>query len=146
MQDSAASANPTRGFWIVAGLALVWNLIGVATYLGSVTMSPETLAAMPDAERALYTDIPTWATSAYAIAVFGGTAACVGLLLRKAWSVPVFVVSLVAIVIQMGHALLITPVLEVQGAGAAVLPVMIVVVAAYLVWFSMGAKAKGVIA
>jgi hypothetical protein len=139
-------SKPTRSFWIVASLALVWNALGIVTYLMSVTMSAETLASMSEAERALYTDIPVWVTGAYAVAVFGGTVASIALLLRKAWAVPTFVVSLVAIVIQMSHALFMSALIEVQGAGAAVFPVVIVVVAAFLVWYSMSAKKKGWIA
>ena len=121
----------------------MWNAIGIMTYLMSVTISPEALAELPEAERALYTDIPAWATSAYAIAVFGGTLASVLLLLRKAWAVPVFIVSLLGILVQMGHAFLMTEMLKIQGATAAVLPVAIIAIAIYLVTFSRSAKKKG---
>jgi hypothetical protein len=106
-------------------------------------MSPEALDAMPEPERALYVDVPIWVTSSYAMAVFGGTLACVFLLARKAWAVAAFVVSLVAILIQMGHAFFMTPMIEVRGAASTVLPLIIIVVAIYLVWFSRSAKAKG---
>lgn len=137
--------DPTlhRSFWIIGWAALAWNLIGVATYLMSVTLSPEALAAMPEPERALYTEVPVWVTSAYAIAVFGGALASGGLLLRKAWAVPVFAVSLVAILVQMTHALLLSALLEVRGATAAILPLLIVVIAVYLVLFSRAARDKG---
>ncbi|MEO6447027.1 MAG: hypothetical protein ABIZ91_19300 [Gemmatimonadaceae bacterium] len=145
MLDTTAGSTPTRSFWIISGLALLWNLIGVATYLMSVTMSPETIAAMPESERALYANVPAWVTSAYAIAVFGGTLASVGLLMRKSWATPLFVLSLIGIVVQMGHALLGTRLLEVKGASAAVLPVVLTVIAIYLVKFSTSAKQKGLL-
>ena len=137
------TTKPPRSFWIISILALVWNAIGIVTYLMTVTMSPEALAELSEAERALYTDIPAWATSAYAIAVFGGTLASALLLLRKAWAVPVFVVSLLGILVQMAHAFLMTDMLEVQGAAAAILPLLIIVIAIYLVIFSRSAKRKG---
>ena len=143
MPDLPDHTTPTRGFWIISSVALVWNLIGVMTYLKSVTMSPEALAALSEAERTLHTDVPAWVTSAYAIAVFGGTLACVALLLRKAWAVPVSIVSLIAILVQMGHALFMTPMLDVQGAAAAVPPLLIVVIAFYFVWYSGAAKQRG---
>ena len=135
--------QPARGFWIVSVLALVWNLIGVASYLMTTTMGPDTLNAMSEAERSLYTDVPPWATAAYAIAVFGGLLGCVALLLRKAWAVPVFVISLVAILVQMGHAFFMSAMLEVRGTAAAILPTLIIVVAVYLVWFSRSARSRG---
>lgn len=143
MSQSTYRTTPTRGFWIISVLALLWNLIGIATYLMTVTMSEEALAALPEAERALYTGTPAWVTSAYAIAVFGGTLASIALLMRTAWAVPLFLLSLVAILLQMGHALFGTALIVVQGATAAVLPLLIVVIAAYLAWFSRAAQRRG---
>ena len=143
MSATATRTAPTRGFWIIGYLALMWNLIGVMTYLMTVTMSQETLNGMPDAERALYSGVPALVTAAYAVAVFGGTLGSLALLLRKAWSIPVFVVSLAAIVVQMGHALFMTALLEVQGAGGAVVPLLIVVIAAFLVWYATVARQRG---
>lgn len=143
MPVATATQKPPRSFWIISILALIWNAIGIVTYLMSVTMSPETLAEMTEAQRALYTDIPVWATSAYAIAVFGGTIACVALLLRKAWAVPLFYVSLVGILVQMVHAVFMTSMLEVQGAASLIMPVLIIVVAVYLISYSSAAKKKG---
>lgn len=135
--------KPDRRFWIVSSVALAWNLIGVMSYLMSVTTGPNDLAALPEAERSLYSDIPAWATAAFAIAVFGGVLGSVALLARKAWAVPVFLVSLVAIVVQMGHAFFASALLEVRGAGAAVLPLLVLAIGAYLVWFSRSARDRG---
>jgi hypothetical protein len=143
MPESIYRTTPPRSFWIIGVLALLWNLIGIATYLMTVTMGPEALAALPEAERAMHASTPAWDTSAYAIAVFGATLASVALLMRKAWSVPIFIVSLIAILLQMGFGIFATPLLEVQGAGAAILPLVIVVIAISLVWFSNAAKRKG---
>jgi hypothetical protein len=143
MTDTTDSGKPMRGFWIISIVALLWNLMGVMTYLMSVTMSPETLAAMPEAERALYAAVPAWATSAYAIAVFAGTLGCIALLMRKAWATPVFVVSLVAVLTQMGWWMFMTPMLDVLGGTAAIMPLLVVVIALYLVWFSRSATTKG---
>jgi len=145
MPDHAKETTPTRSFRIVGTLALLWNLIGVATYLASVTMSEAALLALPEAERALYRSIPAWVTSSYAVAVFGGTLASVGLLLRRAWAVPVFILSLLGILLQMGHALLGSALLEVKGPGAAVLPLLIVLIAIYLAWFARAAKRRGLL-
>jgi ABC-type xylose transport system permease subunit len=135
--------KPTRRFWTIGTVALAWNLVGVMSYLMSVTAGPEVLAALPEAERALYADIPAWATSAYAIAVFGGLLGSVALLLRQAWAVPLFVVSLIGVLVQMGHAFFMTALLQVKGASAAILPVLILAIAAYLVWYARSARARG---
>jgi len=143
MSDAQSQPTPARSFWIIGGVALVWNLMGVANYLGTVSMTPEALAALPEAERALQTDVPAWVTSAYAVAVFGGTLGSLALLLRKAWAVPVLVVSLIGILLQMGHAFFASAMIEVQGMTAVVFPLFIIAIAVYLVVFSNSAKTKG---
>jgi hypothetical protein len=120
--------KPPGLYWTVAWVALVWNLIGVATYLG--TVMSEAGATPP---------VPAWVTGAYALAVFGGTFGAVGLLLRRAWAVPMFAVSLVAVFGWAGYAFT-----AFEGTAAdLVLPVLILLIAAYLMWASVSAKKKG---
>lgn len=132
-----------RGFWLTAIFALLWNLVGLMTYVMTVTLSEEVLATMPEAERALYTNIPVWVTAAYGIAVVSGVLACCALLLRRVWAVPLFLISLLAILVQMSHTLLGSQVLAVQGPAGLVLPLMIIVVAVYLLWFARSANQRG---
>lgn len=138
-----ATTNPPTSFKVISVIALIWNAIGIATYIMQVTMSEETLAAMAEPERELYTSIPAWATAAYALAVHTGTLASVGLLLRKAWAVPLFAVSLVCILIQMGHALFMTNLMDIQGPGAAVFPLVLIAIAVFLLLYARSAKTKG---
>ena len=143
MDNQSETRAVPRSFWIIGIAALVWNALGIVTYLMSVMISPEALSQMPEAERALYSNVPAWVTAAYAIAVFGGTLASIALLMRKRWAFEAFVVSLVAIIVQMSHALLMSEVIVVKGVTAAILPLLIVVVAAFLVWYSYSARKKG---
>jgi hypothetical protein len=139
----STTRQPARRFWTIGAVALAWNLLGVLSYLMSVTAGPEALAGLPEAERNLYADIPAWATSAYAIAVFGGLLGSIALLIRKAWAVPLFVVSLIAVIVQMAHAFFMTALFEVKGAGAAILPLLILAIAAYLALYSRRARERG---
>ncbi len=132
-----------RWFWVVAGTAAVWVLIGVMTYITMVTMSPEALAELPEAERALMEGMPTLVISAYAIAVFAGTLGCAALLSRKGWSFLLFVLSLVAILVQMVYTLFMSEHLDVYGPSGSILPGLIILVASFLVWFSRHANSRG---
>lgn len=135
--------KPPTWFWIVSGLALVWNLLGVMAYVMQVTMSPEALAALPDAERALYETTPAWATGAFAIAVWGGALGCLALLLRKAFAIPVLGLSLGAVLVQMFHSFFMSKSFEVFGPGKMVMPIMVIVIAVLLVLFARKSKAQG---
>jgi len=77
------TTKPATWFWIVSVLALLWNAMGDMAYIAQVTMSADALQALPEKERALYESLPTWATAAFAIAVWGSTLGCILLLLRK---------------------------------------------------------------
>ena len=88
------SVAPPRSYWIISGLALVWNLIGLAAYVSQVTMTDEALRLLPDAQREFMAATPAWATAAFAVATTAGVLGSLLLLLRNSWAVPLFLVSL----------------------------------------------------
>jgi hypothetical protein len=84
----------------VSILALLWNLIGCAAYLSDVMLTAEDIAAMDATQQALYNSRPAWAVAATAVAVWGGAAGCVGLILRKRWSAVLLELSLAGVIVQ----------------------------------------------
>lgn len=140
---SEVEIKPPSWFTVVTILALVWNGLGVGAYIAQVTMSPETFSALPEAQRALIENTPAWATGAFAIAVFGGTLGSLALLIRKSWAVPLLAVSLLAIAVQMYHSFFISNSFEVFGPGGLVMPLMVVVVAVYLLTLARNASNRG---
>ena len=134
--------KPEMSFWIIGAFALVWNLIGLVLYYSHVSMTPEALATFTEAQQAFFNSTPVWATSAYGVAVTAGVLGSLFLLLRKAWAVPLFVLSLVGIVVQDLHAFVFSNGLEVWGTEGIYLPVVVIVVAIALLMYSRGAKRK----
>lgn len=137
------SVKPPVWFWVVGVLALLWNLSGVANYLYTAFNQVEMLEAMGQAERELFEGIPAWATACFAIAVFSGTIACIGLLLRKKWAKNLFIVSLVAAVAQFINWLFLQNAGEVYGAAAYYAPIAVVVIGLFLIFFSKSGIQKG---
>lgn len=135
--------KPTPAFWIISSLALLWNLLGVAAYLLQVTASPEALNTLTEAERSLRSSMPALVTGANAVAVFSGALGGLALLLRKSWAIPLFALSLLAVVVQIGATFLLTDAFAVRGGQAAVLPVAIVLIGIYLIAFSRAARRQG---
>lgn len=142
MNEEVAS-KPEKIFYWISGIALLWNLVGIVAYVGQVTLTPDQLAAMPAEQRALYENIPVWATAAYAIAVNAGALGCLLLLLRKALAVPVLVLSLAAVIVQFFHAYFMISMLDTMGRSPVVVSVTIIFIGVYLVWFANQAKLKG---
>lgn len=93
-------SSPPRWFTPVAILALIWNLLGASAYLMDVTISPEAVAEMGEAQRAMYASRPAWFVVAYASAVWFGVAGSLALLRRKRWAKPLFALSLLGLIAQ----------------------------------------------
>ncbi len=137
--------KPNTPFWIIGIVALIWNLMGVFAYISQVTMTEEALVALPEMERAMYENVPAWATAAFAIAVFAGALGCILLLLRKKLAITVFAISLVAILVQMIYNFFIHlgKATEVYGPESMIMPVMVIIIGFFLVWYSRRCNAKG---
>ena len=142
MTEDPQTALPSS-FKIIAGIALAWNILGLIAYLMDVMMSPEAVAALPEAERTLRDGMPVWATAGYATAVHAGTFGSLGLVLKKAWSVPLLIASLAGIVVQQIYIFFMSNAIEVYGAATMVFPVLVLLIGVYLVWYSRSAKQKG---
>lgn len=128
--------KPPKWYWAVSIIAFIWNLMGVIAYLGQVYMTEEDLRALPEAERSLYMDVPAWVTGAFALAVFGGAFGCLGLILKKQWSKPLLILSLIAVIAQMSYNLFMSRASEVYGPGGMIMPIMVIILSALLVWFA----------
>lgn len=141
MNATAMPMLPKR-YWIIAVLALLWNLLGLAMFAMQVTMSPEALAAMPAAQREIAAATPTWVNVAFALAVVGGVLGAVGLLMRRRWAVAMFVVSLVALVVQVLGIYLATPAWAAAGAASLGMPALLIVIAVALLAYARHAAGR----
>lgn len=137
--------KPEITFWVIGIIALIWNLMGVVAYLMQAYMTEDDLLALPLEEQALYIDIPAWVTAAYALAVFGGSLGCLLLLMRKKLATVVFTVSFISILIQMSYNIFMSKAVEVYGPGGAIMPVMIIIIGAFLIWYSKKMEQQSVI-
>lgn len=138
-----STLKPPTWFWMVSVIALLWNLMGVFSYLTQAYTSIEQLEAMSQAERALFEGQPAWVTGAFAIAVFGGTLASIALLLRKKWAKSVFILSFIAAIAQFIHWLFMTNSMEVYGVQVYVMPILVVILGIYEIFFAKQGIQKG---
>lgn len=132
--------KPAKWFWVVSGLALLWNLLGVGAYIDTMTLSAERLAELPEAQRLLMESTPAWANGAFAIAVNFGALGCLALLLKKAWALPVLALSLAGVVVQFFNAFFLSNSFEVFGPGGMIMPAMVFAIAVYLPVLARQAK------
>lgn len=139
---TAIASRPT-GYWIIAVLALLWNLLGVAMFCMQVALTPEQLAAMPPEQRQIHEAMPGWVQGAYAVAVFAGVLGAVGLLLKKRWATTFFLWSLIGLVAQCLGVFLLTPAWQVLGPAGLLMPILLLAIALFLLSYSRRAAARG---
>ena len=137
------SNTPPRWFTVVSVLAIIWNVLGCMAYVAHVSMTPETIAALPEAERALYEASPVWVNGAFAIAVWGGLLGTVLLALRRKQAFPVLLVSLLGVLAQHAYSFGATGIVEVYGMQAIVMPLVVIIASNALVVLSRRADAQG---
>ena len=137
------NGKPSTNFWIIGGAALVWNLIGLAFYIGQVSITPEALAALTEAQQEFFLATPTWATAAFAIAVNAGVLGSLFLLLRKTWAVPMLAISLAAIVVQDVDAFALRDAFGIVGVSSVIIPSMVFVIGIALLLYARATKERG---
>jgi len=137
------TVKPPTWFWVVSIIALLWNLMGVFNYLNQAFNQQAILETLDQAQREAFEGIPAWATAAFALAVFSGTLACIGLLMRKKWARPLFILSLLAAVVQFIHWLFISNAVEAFGPSTYAMPVIVIIIGIYLILFSKKGIEKG---
>ena len=151
-----STTQPAPGwYWVVSIIGLLWNLLGVLiffwyTVFMEMMMTPEVLAAVPEAERAqmeqqmqMLAATPLWVNVAYGIAVFGGLLGCLLLLMKRKLAVPVFGLSLAGVVAQNVYGLGMAKSQEILGATAFIVPSIVVVFGIILLMTAIKAKNEG---
>jgi hypothetical protein len=132
-----------RWFLPVAAVALLWNLLGCFAYLADVTMKPEDIAKLTQAEQALMASRPAWSIAGTAIAVWFGAAGCLGLILKKRWAMPLLAASLLGVLVQDLWLFILSGALSVAGPVAIALQAIVLVVSVALVYLARVASARG---
>ncbi len=126
-----------KWYWVIAIIFLLWNIMGVLSFFGHTFITEEALAKLPEQERALYGEYSIWTIILFAIATFGGLIGSIGLIIKRKWAQTFFIISFVAIIPQMIHNVFYTESIEVYGTLQAVtMPILVVIIGAFLIWFS----------
>lgn len=139
------SQKTSTWFWVLGVLLLIWNAMGALAYLGQHLMTPEQMAILPEDQRTLLEMTPAWATSAFALAVWGGLVAAILMLLRKAFAHLMFMASLFGAVVQMIYNFFIAGAYDIYGPGGLVMPVMILIIGAYSIYYTGQCKDQGIL-
>lgn len=137
------SKVPTT-FWVIAAIAILWNIMGVFAFATDIMMSPETLATLSPEQQELYASNPAWMKIVYGIATITGLLGAIGLIMRKSWASKLFLVSLIAVILQMGYTIFATNAREVLGNNQALMfPIIVILIAAFLWFYARKGERRG---
>lgn len=128
--------------WVSIAL-LVWNLIGIGAFAAQWNVAMNALETLPPEQQAMWREMPGWAWGAYAIAVLAGALGSIGLVMRKAWAVPLLALSLIAVLIQFFNAFVLQDGIATVGAGAVFFPLFIIALGIVQLVLSRRWKAAG---
>jgi len=131
-------------FKIIAVLAVLWNLFGVFSFVGHAFMPEQAFAEMTADQKTYMSNFPAWGFIVFGTAVTTGLLGSIGLLMRKKWSVLLFLISIITIIINQFYPILFTDFMEIfGGASTLVLPLIITAVGIALWLYAKQCHAKG---
>ena len=131
--------------WIVGGLAILWNFMGVFDYLASKLELEFYMSQFPPEMLEWLDAMPVWATAAWAFGVWGAFVGTIGLLLRKKWAVVAYAVSLGGLLVSSIYSYILTDAMEMMGGGAVFMNIAIWAIAIFLLVYAWAMAKRGVL-
>jgi hypothetical protein len=141
MHQTTKPAVP-RWYWVIAAVALLWNLLGCVFFAMEIFAQEALMESMTEAQKQWARSIPSWIYFVYGLAVTTGVAGSIGLFMRKSWTIAMYAICLVAVIVQMVDTMIIGGGLQAMGPSGAVMPLLVIGIAAALLWFSWFARRR----
>ena len=140
--ESSDKTSPPVWFWVISIIAMLWYLMDISAFFMRVLMTDDVIKAMPENQQHLYRKMPLWVNIVFAGEVFGGALGCVGLLLRKKWALPLFVVSILGVLSQTFHVYFLSDAISTMGAPAVVMPLLAILIGIGMIVLAKSATSK----
>ena len=135
--------RPPRWFWAVGAALLLWGCSACVAFYMHMTFDPND-PANPAYDRQLYRSLPMWLDYVFAVAVGTVLLGATALLARSRLAIPLFFLSLVAVIVQFGWTLGATDLIAVKGpAQALTAPAVILGLGCVAAWFARLAERRG---
>ncbi|GGW81653.1 hypothetical protein [Alteromonas halophila] len=137
--------SPSKWYYVIATLALIWNLLGCMAFVADLMVSEEDIARLSEAEQAMYAARPVWAVIGTGMAVILGALGCIAMLLRQRWAVAAFYLSLIGLIAQDIHLFLLSDAVAIYGATVPVMQTLVLLIAIALILWSRKASSRGIL-
>ena len=131
-------------FWVAAILLVIWEVMGCYACYSQFKLGAAAMGPVDDWSLKYYAALPAWYNWVYAVATFGGLLGGLALLRRDRRAVPLFWISLAAVVVMFGYAFAATDLIAHKGLAQALpFPLFIAAVGIFSVWLAGLAARNG---
>ncbi len=130
---------------------LLWGFGGASIYIAYFIETPEEFAQTAEtaANRQAYADyvasIPFWAIAVGIIAAVTRLLGAIGLLLRRAWALPLYIISVVFFLGALYRAFVLANVSSVMSGAHISIELVFLALGIFAVWFARENKSKGIL-
>jgi hypothetical protein len=137
------------GFWAASGVLLLWGMGGASIYVAYFLESPKEFALTAEiaANRVAYAEyianIPSWAIAVGIAAAVARLLGAIALLLRSAWALPLYLVSLPLFLIALFRAFVLANASTVMSPGHIATEGVFVALGVFAIWFAYTFKSNG---
>lgn len=143
--------RPPLLFWVISIALLLWGFGGASIYIAYFIETPEEFAETAEtaANRQAYADyianIPFWAIAVGIIAAVTRLLGAIGLLLRRAWALPLYFISLLFFLVALYRAFFLANVASVMSGPHIAVELVFIALGIFAVWFAHENKSKGIL-
>ena len=134
--SSAFGAKPPVWFWIVSGVLVLWELLGCLSLYLHIAVGPMIDPKHTQWDLDYFAALPAWFVWDYLLAVGAGLLGGIALLMRSKFARPLFIASLIGVVIQFGWVFLFTDMIAHKGFWVVYFPAFIFAMGVFQLWFA----------
>lgn len=141
------TTKPPVWFWVLTGLLTLWGIVGVAGLYLDLSTTATDRAKLDAYDQQLYATRPAWFVACYGVAVWSGLIGSLLLLARRRIAGPLYVVSLIAVLVMFGWMFVATDIIAHKGVLVATgFPIVIALLCLFELWVVGVARRHGWVA
>jgi len=140
----STTSQPPAWFKIVAVILVLWELAGCYACYSQFKLGAAAMGPVDDWSLSYYAALPVWYNWVYAVATFGGLLGGLALIARSKAAIPLFWISLGAVVVMFGCAFAATDLIAHKGLAEVLpFPLFIAAIGTFSVWLAGHAARMG---
>jgi len=131
--------------WVIGVLTLLWNAVGAFDYVATQLELESYMSNFTPEQLAYFYDFPAWLVAFWALAVWSAVGGSLALLFRSRLAAPLFLISLISMIVTSIHNFVLSNGAEVMEQGGVIFSIVIAAVSILLVLYSRSMVSRGVL-